>query len=91
MIIKTHIVNKDNEEYGTSGGNDTDDYIFLLSLDEVKLYYKNVCKERSYGWWLRSPGYNNDHAAYATEFIKERGCSVDDSLGVRPALWIREE
>ncbi len=35
--IKTTVVtNADNPDYGTEGGNDTNDKIYLLSLDEVK-------------------------------------------------------
>ena len=38
-IMLTHNVNDDNVEYGTEGGNDTDDYVFLLSHDEVMHYF----------------------------------------------------
>ncbi len=34
-IIKTAVVNKDNPQYGTPGGNDTMDHIYLLSVDEA--------------------------------------------------------
>jgi hypothetical protein len=37
-IAQTRVSNKDNQAFGTSGGNDTDDYIFLLSLEEVMKY-----------------------------------------------------
>lgn len=37
MAIKTtNLKNDDNPEYGTMGGNDTEDRIFLLSIDEAK-------------------------------------------------------
>ncbi len=35
-IKTTNVVNNDNPEYGTEGGNDTTDKVYLLSLDEVK-------------------------------------------------------
>ncbi len=35
-IKTTNVVNHDNPEYGTEGGNDTTDKVYLLSLDEVK-------------------------------------------------------
>ena len=35
LIEKTHNINPDNSEYGTPGGNDTDDYIFQLSVEEA--------------------------------------------------------
>ncbi len=34
-IKTTNVVNNDNPEYGTEGGNDTTDKVYLLSLDEV--------------------------------------------------------
>lgn len=34
-ILTTTVVNADNPKYGTEGGNDTQDKIFLLSYDEV--------------------------------------------------------
>ena len=34
-IRTTNVVNNDNPEYGTEGGNDTADKVYLLSLDEV--------------------------------------------------------
>jgi hypothetical protein len=38
-IAETSIVNNDNPWYGTEGGNDTVDKIFLLSLEEVVQYF----------------------------------------------------
>ncbi|MDR0248657.1 MAG: DUF6273 domain-containing protein [Oscillospiraceae bacterium] len=38
-ITQTRSSNKDNQWYGTPGGDDTDDYIFLLSLEEVVRYF----------------------------------------------------
>ena len=35
VIANTNVVNKDNLEYGTEGGNQTTDKIFLLSIDEA--------------------------------------------------------
>ena len=35
-IKTTTVVNEDNPEYGTEGGNNTNDKIFLLSLNEVR-------------------------------------------------------
>ena len=38
-IIKTQIVNRDNQWYGTKGGSTTNDSVFLLSLEEVVKYF----------------------------------------------------
>ena len=38
LISKTKLINKDNLEVGTKGGNDTNDKVFLLSLDDTTKY-----------------------------------------------------
>jgi hypothetical protein len=38
-IVPTKIKNQANQWYGTAGGNDSDDCIFLLSLEEVIKYF----------------------------------------------------
>lgn len=38
-IVRTRLVNSDNAVYGTRGGSDTEDEVFLLSLDEVEEYF----------------------------------------------------
>lgn len=40
-IIKSNVVNKDNSECGTSGGNDTKDYVYSLSIEECRKYFGN--------------------------------------------------
>jgi hypothetical protein len=40
-IRETTVVNNDNPWFGTSGGNDTIDRIFLLSVEEVLRYFGN--------------------------------------------------
>ena len=56
MIAKTKCENNHNSEYFTKGGNDTEDYIFLLSLDEAEAVDKSIRAIDSW-WWLRSPGH----------------------------------
>jgi len=38
-IALTSLKNNDNPDYGTDGGADTKDYVFLLSIDEVGKYF----------------------------------------------------
>ena len=68
----TEVVNKDNPVFGTKGGKNTSDKIFLLSLAEVsrkkggKKYgllddEMKACENSDFSktvswWWLRSPG-----------------------------------
>ncbi|HBI84683.1 MAG TPA: hypothetical protein DDX71_00125 [Ruminococcus sp.] len=47
-INVTHVFNGDNPYYGTPGGNDTDDQVFLLSVSEAE-YYLNT--EELRGTW----------------------------------------
>ena len=38
-IVATTLTNADNPEYGTEGGNNTTDKVFLLSINEAKQYF----------------------------------------------------
>jgi hypothetical protein len=103
-IEETNIINNDNAQYGTSGGNDTVDKIFLLSIDEVNTYMGNdshinlrnakIAEHLATGnigwWWLRSPGSRSDRAAGVREggYVGVNGNYVGDFGGVRPALWL---
>ncbi len=73
-ILLTKVQNPDNQVYGTEGGKDTEDHIFLLSTDEVKKYLDSdesrklapTDYARAQGldgycnWYLRTPGqYRN--------------------------------
>ena len=92
LITNSKIETPDNPNYGTKGGNATEDYIFLLSVDEASKYFKTKvdrsCGER---WWLRSPGAYQDCATLVNNDgdIDDSGCSGNyRNYGVRPALWL---
>jgi tetratricopeptide (TPR) repeat protein len=92
-----------NEEYGTIGVNNTQDKIFLLSINEVQSYFKNDKTRVAYfdskadWWWLRS-AYNDssDGVTNGGMCVFPNGsihAFVDDAAyrergGVRPALWL---
>ena len=67
-IIQVTNINLDNQWYGTPGGNDTDDYVFLLSLEEVVRYFgdsselSNKPPDEDYIYWI-SDKYNDDRRA----------------------------
>ena len=95
-IVETDIVNENNPDYKTKGGNDTRDRVFLLSIGQVGRYLpsdtdrmgKYVSGDRGW-WWLRSPGYYTILAAYVlTNGVAAYGRSVDSGFGLRPALWL---
>lgn len=69
-IKATHVVNNDNFEYGTSGGNDTEDNVYLLSIDEITQYYgitQEQCKQENEMLYCRP-----------TEFAKINGAEPWD-------------
>ena len=100
-IELTNVENTDNPVYGTDGGNDTIDKVFLLSIDEVTDYFPDK-KSRiarydnnTAWWWLRTPGVDNN-IGYYTAVVYSNGDIIDTGyyidrpsrIGVRPALWL---
>ena len=102
-IPKVTVVNDDNPDYHTPGGNNTKDYVFLLSINEVNTLLPsyisaqdNMCTKIHCAtiyddWWLRSPG---DYAFIAA-FVGSNGGLYaggtpvyNDFICVRPALWL---
>ena len=98
-IVDTPVHTEDNQQYGTLGGDDTVDKVFLLSLEEVNNYipeergrYMFPDEGMSAFWWLRSPGGSPRHAATVGHYgsISNYGCYIcSDDNAVRPALWIK--
>lgn len=74
-IILTTVKNPDNKKYGTDGGNDTKDYLYLLSEQEATKYFgttKEVDGLVMYGLVLWD--YCNENiSAQPTEFVKVQG------------------
>ncbi len=64
-IALTDLTNNDNSEYGTNGGNSTQDKIFLLSIDEANKYFAG----------------DSDRAAKNTAYAKEQGAYDDSGMG----------
>lgn len=77
-IKQVKLANKDNDKYGTSGGNDTTDKVFCLSIDEVKKYFID----------------NKDGVAIPTEYAKGKVAAgnmkyfMDESSG-GGRWWLR--
>ncbi len=63
-INLTYIYNNDNVQYGTKGGNNTQDKIFLLSLDEVNKYLPNE-KQRA----IKVTRYAEKHGAFVCDSL----------------------
>ena len=78
--IKTaDVVNNDNPEYGTEGGNDTADKVYLLSVDEVK--------KTEYGF-TSSGGNTNTRQAVNTAYTEARG-EIGDMSSTFNYWWLR--
>lgn len=79
-----------------SGGNNTNDKVFLLSIDEVNKHmgdngHDNIknAKLASTWWWLRSPGgLGGGAASKISSQATLQAYFVDAYGGVRPALWM---
>ena len=57
--------NADNPKYGTDGGKDTEDRVFLLSLEEAEMYFED----------------DEDRRAIPTEYAIAQDAYVNDDLG----------
>ncbi len=123
-ILTTNVDNSKSQCYSgwnTSGGNNTQDKVLLLSYAEANKYFGEMTpgsmksrvaptvyaiaqgagKKSSYktaddigagSWWLRSPGYYQDFAAYVYADGSLGYSSVSNVSGsVRPALWVNIE
>jgi len=66
MILSSQIINAENNKYKTYAGNNTNDKVFLLSIDEAKKYFSS----------------DSAMAASSTKYAKARGANTygdDDS------------
>ena len=93
-ILECELENKDNPKYGTTGGKNTKDRIFLLSIEEAEKFFKNSKDRATHSWWwLRSPGDGSIYAACVRGdgSILDDGGGVDRWAGVRPAFKINLE
>ncbi len=87
VIRMTDVSNSNNLMLGISGGNDTKDRIFLLSVDELISHY-------SFNSWYekKQKGYSMDLLIAPTEYAKQRAVScgvIDEDIyyGVEDETW----
>lgn len=101
-IIPTKVVNKGNSIYKTSGGPDTVDKIYLLSMEEAcnpSYGFNPVFEGKSRtredvnpnAWWLRTPG--KDATSVVAVDIYGRGIvdglnNCNEQVGIRPVLHL---
>lgn len=98
LIVEKKIRNDNNQQYGTPGGNETSDYIFLLNADEMDKYCNDYklrkgldLNKKAAMWWLRSPG-GYAYCAINVNTVGRvylPGTRVNSTtLGIRPAMYI---
>lgn len=88
-ITLSNVVNADNPIYKTDGGNNTKDYFFLLSIDEVEKYNSICTKLKSYSW-LRTPGNNQSSVVFITMEgkVMDYGYkATSKDFDIYPAFW----
>ena len=94
-IIERSLISNTNNasNYCTTDGEDTLDYIFLLSIDEALKYSKYVLVENETDetdWWLRNVGGMYSGTAWCVNPYGrfQHGNDVGIPMGVRPAMWV---
>ncbi|MBR4234892.1 MAG: fibronectin type III domain-containing protein [Clostridia bacterium] len=75
-IAITKNVNAGNPVYGTSGGNDTDDCVFLLSLEEIEKYYNINRSTGEKAYWYGEKRLRKLPTAYARTLVGLAGNGV---------------
>jgi len=66
-IVTQTVVNDDNPYYGTEGGNNTNDKVYLLSIEEVTNPAYGFCEDYSTysaGRWVQPSAYSRARGAY---------------------------
>ena len=66
-IIETRNTTPGDENVGADGGNDTDDYVFVLSVEEVNQFYTVDPKTGCSDLKIRPTKYAHDTANYVTK------------------------
>ena len=89
-ICLSHIKNSNNPESNTLGGNDTDDKVFLLSIEEAQTYFKDDdarrCTPNEY--CFTCTGYEEDVKNYGLWYLRSPGYEQDTAATVYPSGFI---
>ena len=92
QILAAPVVTPDNAQFGTPGGGETQDRLFLLSAEEAEALTDETARSLGVWWWLRSAGFDNTFAVTVTPDgrLYRLGGFVDaEDYAVRPAMWLR--
>ena len=91
--IQTSLIkNEDNSEYGTSGGNDTEDKVFLLSEKEAETLFSNDDERIA-----KATGYAEKSGVYVNEkkesvwWLRSPGYSSSRAAEVSEYGWVDQD
>lgn len=93
-ILTVTNTNPDNESYGTKGGNDTEDKVFCLSVEEILDNYEvdqNMCSQALVTevtqYAIDKGAWNREITSeYYTAYLEPRGYT-DECIGLTSAWW----
>ena len=89
-IKSTTLVNKDNPDYGTDGGNNTVDKVFLLSLEEAEKYFADDDARMMEGTaYAKANGlypYSGNGSSWW--WLRSPGSDQRDAAGVHRGGWL---
>lgn len=86
----TNVTAEDNPVYGTDGGNDTIDKVYLLSSSEASRYH-DILHGTKTCWWLRTPGASKGSMSfvYPDKTVMNYGYDcTDDTFSIKPVIWV---
>lgn len=87
QILLVTIDTPDNPHFGTSGGNNTEDHIFLLSIDEAGQYFPtDEARKLKATPYAKSKGAMDNETFGGTTMwvLRSSGVSMGDNASVRP-------
>ncbi|MBR1453053.1 MAG: hypothetical protein IJ593_00180, partial [Lachnospiraceae bacterium] len=98
LIERVTVLNTDYDEHTHRDGNDTNDKIFLLSINEANKYFtsnkQRVCykaydNNSNCAWWLRTTFDGISRGIEEKGTISKSEFTPYFSYSVRPAMWVK--
>lgn len=88
-IADTLVRTENNPEYGTAGGNDTEDKVFLLSIEEAESFFINDGERKAKTTkYAEKAGVVMDDERYAWWWLRSPGYNGDFAAGVSRYGWV---
>ena len=89
-LIETTLTNPDNPVYGTEGGPDTTDRVFLMSTEEYDQYY-DLINKCGHCCWLRTPGKEEGTVTFVDveKVVMDYGYpGTAETMYFKPVMWV---